>query len=141
VRVLGTVELMSGIVEDARDLVGAHVEALRDDMSDRLATLGATLASMLIAIGVFVVTAVLLCLAVAASLVAIGTPWWVALWSVTLAAGAIGVGFVMRARAKARAVYGRLKDGFRPDKENLLQVNRGGASGGGAPHAPLPRDF
>ena len=104
VRVLGTVELMSGIVEDARDLVGAHVEALRDDMSDRLATLGATLASMLIAIGVFVVTAVLLCLAVAASLVAIGTPWWVALWSVTLAAGAIGVGFVMRARAKARAV-------------------------------------
>lgn len=103
-RVLGTVELMSGILEDARDLVGAHVEALRDDMSDRLAKLGATFASMLIAIGVFVVTAILLCLAVAASLVAIGTPWWLALWSVTLAAGAIGVGFVMRARAKARAV-------------------------------------
>ena len=103
-RVLGTVELMSGIVEDARDLVGAHVEALRDDMSNRLATLGATLASMLIAIGVFVVTAVLLCLAVAASLVAIGTPWWLALWIVTLTAGAVGVGFVMRARAKARAV-------------------------------------
>jgi hypothetical protein len=99
---LGTVDLMSGIVEDARDLVGAHVEALRDDMSARLATLGATLASMVIAIGVFVVTAVLLSLAVAASLVAIGTPWWIALWIVTLVAGAIGVGFVMRARAKAR---------------------------------------
>ena len=98
VRALGTIDLMSGIVEDARDLVGAHVEALRDDMSARLATLGATLASMAIAIGVFVVTAVLLSLAVAASLVAIGIPWWIALWIITLVAGAIGVGFVIRAR-------------------------------------------
>jgi hypothetical protein len=103
VHALGTVDLVSGIVEDARDLVGAHVEALRDDMSARLATLGATLASMLIAIGVFVVTAVLLSLAIAASLVAIGTPWWIALWIVTLVAGAIGVAFVFRTRAKARA--------------------------------------
>ena len=31
-------------------------------------------------------------------------------------------------RLKARAVYGRLKDGFKPDKENLLQVHRGGAT-------------
>jgi hypothetical protein len=95
---LGTVALVSGIVEDARDLVGAHVEALRDDISERVTALGATLAWTLIAIGVFVVTAILLCLAVAASLVAIGTPWWLALWSVTVAAGAIGVGFVLRAR-------------------------------------------
>jgi len=43
-------------------------------------------------------------------------------------------------RAKARAVYVRLKDGFRPDKENLLQVNRGGASGGAEPHAPRSPD-
>lgn len=103
VHALGTVDLVSGIVEDARDLVGAHVEALRDDMSARLATLGATLGSMLIAIGVFVVTAVLLSLAVAASLVALGTPWWAALWIVTFSAAAIGVGFLFRTRAKARA--------------------------------------
>ena len=31
-------------------------------------------------------------------------------------------------RAKARAVYGLLKDAFKPGKENLLQVNRGGAA-------------
>jgi hypothetical protein len=104
VHALGTVDLLSGIVEDTRDLVTAHVEALRDDMSARLATLGATLASMLIAIGVFVVTAVLLSLAIASSLVAIGTPWWIALWIVTLAAGAIAAGFMVRARVKARAV-------------------------------------
>ena len=41
-------------------------------------------------------------------------------------------------RAKARAVYGRLKDGFKPDKENLLQVNRGGAMVGSNARAPHP---
>ena len=39
-------------------------------------------------------------------------------------------------RAKARAVYGRLKDGFRPAKENLLQVNRVGATGAAIARAP-----
>jgi hypothetical protein len=100
---LGTFALVSGIVEDARDLFAAHVEALRDDISARLVTLGATLGSMLIAIGVFVVTGIVLCLAIAASLTALGAPWWVALWIVTLVAAAIGVGFVLRARTKARA--------------------------------------
>jgi hypothetical protein len=100
----GTVDLVSGLVEDARDLVGAHVEALRDDLSVRLVTLGATLGTMLIAIAVFVVTALLLCLATAATLVAIGAPWWLALWSVTVAAAAIGIWFVFRARTKARTI-------------------------------------
>jgi hypothetical protein len=100
---LGTVELVSGIVEDARDLFAAHVEALRDDISAKLVTLGATLGSMLIAIGVFVVTGLVLCLAIAASIAALGAPWWVALWLVTLAAAGVGLGFVFRARAKARA--------------------------------------
>jgi hypothetical protein len=100
---MGTVALVSGIVEDARDLFAAHVEALRDDMSARLATLGATIGSMLIAIGVFVITGLLLCLAVAASLIALGAAPWIALWIVTVLAAAVGVGFVLRARTKARA--------------------------------------
>ena len=99
---LGTLDLVTGIVDDARDLVGAHVEALREDMSARLTILGATLTSLLIAIGVFVVTALLLGLAIATSLAALGVPWWLALWIVTLAAAAIGVAFVFRARSKAR---------------------------------------
>ena len=92
---LGTIDLVSGIVDDARDLVGAHVDGLREDISSRLAVL----TSMLIAAGVFVVTALLLGLALAASIVAIGAPWWLALWIVTLVAGAIGFGFVFSARA------------------------------------------
>jgi hypothetical protein len=78
IRALGTVDLVNGIV-DTRDLVGAHVEALRDDMSTRLATLSATFASMVIAIGVFVVAALLPSLAIAVSLVALGIPWWISL--------------------------------------------------------------
>ena len=100
----GTIDLVSGLVEDARDLVGAHVEALRDDLSVRIATVAATLGTMLIAIGVFVVTALLLSLAIAASLVALGVPWWMSLWIVTLSAAAIGFWFVLRARSKARTL-------------------------------------
>lgn len=99
-RALGTVELVTGIVDDARDLVGAHVEALRADMSARLVVVTATLTSALVAVGVLMVTALLLSLALAACLVEVGAPWWLALWIVTLLAGAIGVGFVFRARAK-----------------------------------------
>jgi cation transport ATPase len=90
---LGTIDLVSGIVEDARDLVGAHVDGLREDISSRLTTL----TSMMIAAGVFVVTAMLLGLALAASIVALGAPWWLALWIVTPISGAIGFGFVRRA--------------------------------------------
>jgi S-adenosylmethionine/arginine decarboxylase-like enzyme len=39
-------------------------------------------------------------------------------------------------RAKARAVYARLKEAFKPDKENLLQLRRGGATGGAVPRLP-----
>ena len=99
---LGNVDLVSGIVDDTRDLIGAHVEVLRDEMTARLTTLGATLSSMLIAIGVFVVTAILLGLAIAASIVALGATWWQALWIITLVAGAIGMAFVRRARTRAR---------------------------------------
>jgi spermidine synthase len=39
-------------------------------------------------------------------------------------------------RTKARAVYCRLKDGFKPSKENLLQVKRDGATSGSLTRAP-----
>jgi membrane protein implicated in regulation of membrane protease activity len=119
---LGTIALVSGIVEDARDLVAAHVEALRDDMSARLATLGATLGLMLIAVGVFVVTGLVLCLAIAASLAALGAPWWLALWIVTLAAAAIGVGFVFRARTRARATKQSVEDAAARARREVTKI-------------------
>jgi hypothetical protein len=125
---LGTVALVSGIVEDTRDLVAAHVEALRDDMSARLTTLGATLGLMLIAVGVFVVTGLVLCLAVAASLAALGAPWWLALWLVTLAAAAIGVGFVLRARTRARATGQSIEDAAARARRDVTKIGDGTAA-------------
>jgi hypothetical protein len=122
---LGTVALVSGIVEDARDLVAAHVEALRDDISARLATLGATLGWMLIAVGVFVVTGLVLCLAIAASLAAFGAPWWLALWLVTLAAAATGVGFVLRAQARARAPRRGVEDAAARARRDVTKIGDG----------------
>jgi hypothetical protein len=122
---LGTVALVSGIVEDARDLVAAHVEALRDDISARLATLGATLGLMLIAVGVFVVTGLVLCLAVAASLAALGAPEWLALWLVTLAAAATGVGFVLRARTRARATGQSVEDAAARARRDVTRIGDG----------------
>ncbi len=98
----GAVELVGGIIDEARTLVEAHVEALREDMSERLASLGAMLSSALLAFSVLIVMAVLLGFALAATLVAIGLPWWAALWIITLAAAGLGFALVQRARAKAR---------------------------------------
>ena len=120
----GIVALVSGIVEDTGDLFAAHVEVLRDEISARLVTLGATLGSMLIAIGVFVVTGLMLCLAIAASLTALGVAWWVALWLVALAAAAIGAGFTFRMRSKARAAGQGIADAAARARSDIAKIGR-----------------
>ena len=101
---VGNIDLLSGIVDDTRELVSANVEILRTEMTSKLSVLGSTLSSSLIAIAVFIVTAILLCMAVAASLIAAGLPGWASLWTVTLIAGAIGYSFVRRAQTASRAL-------------------------------------
>jgi hypothetical protein len=97
----GAVALVEGIVGDVRGLISAHVDALRDDMRDRLAALGATLTSTLFALAVSIVSALLTGLALAATIVVIGLPWWAALWTVAAASGALGLGLVRRVRHSA----------------------------------------
>ena len=70
-------------------------------MSEGLSGLGSTLTSTLLAFSVLIVTALLLGLALAATLVAIGLPWWAAFWVVTLAAAALGYYLVRRASRHA----------------------------------------
>ncbi|CAN5897805.1 hypothetical protein BH11MYX2_BH11MYX2_06260 [soil metagenome] len=101
---VGNIDLLSGIVDDTRELVSANVEVLRTDITGKLSVLGATLSHSLIAVAVFIVTATLLCLALSATLVAFGIPAWAALWGVTLIAGAIGYSFVRRAKAASKAL-------------------------------------
>lgn len=102
-RGLGTIDLVGGILDDTRDLVAGHVDLLRDDISQRLHALGATLSSLVVAIGLYVVTAILLGLAIVASLVAVGVPAWLALWLVTVISGAIATRYALRTRDNARA--------------------------------------
>jgi len=98
----GVVEIVEAIIDDTRDLVSAHVEALRDDMTERFSSLGATLASSLLAFSIMIVTALLLGIALATTLIAIGLPAWAAFWIVTGAAAALGVALVRRTVRKAR---------------------------------------
>src|SRR6185436_19446758 len=70
----GEVEIGEAIIDDTRDLVVAHVEALRDDMTSRLSSLGAALTSSLLAFSIMIVTALLAGIALAMTLIAIGLP-------------------------------------------------------------------
>ena len=99
----GIVELVGGIVEDGRELISAHVDAIRGDIKEGLGSLAGTVRSMLIAVAVLIVTATLVCLALAATLVAAGLPTWAALWIVAAAAAAVVVGFYLNIRHHARA--------------------------------------
>ncbi len=99
----GAIDLVGGIIDEARELVGAHVEALRDDITERLSSLGAALTSTLLAFSVLIVTTLLFGLSLAATIEALGLPWWAAFWIVTLAAAALGFGLVQRARRQASA--------------------------------------
>lgn len=92
--------LVSGIIDDARSAVGVHVDALRHEVDDRLAVLGAKLTTMLIALGVLIVAALLCAFSIAISLVASGVPLWVASWSVTAVVAVLAVAAVVHARAK-----------------------------------------
>jgi len=98
----GVVEVVEAIIDDIRDLVGAHVDALREDTSARFASLGTAIASTLLAFSITVVTALLAGIAVALTLVAVGLPAWAAFWIVAACAALAGFALIRRVRRKAR---------------------------------------
>jgi hypothetical protein len=91
------VSLVGGMIDGARAAIG---DALRHEVDDRVAALSSTLISMLVALGILIVAALLCGLAIAVSLVALGVPWWVALWSVTVVVTALGMRAVVRVSGK-----------------------------------------
>lgn len=98
----GVIQLVEAIFDDTRDLLGAHVDALRGDVKEGLSSLGATVASSVAAFSILIVTALLCGISLAMTL-ALAVPVWVAFWIVTLAAGALGFGLVLRVRREARS--------------------------------------
>lgn len=92
-------DLVAGIVEDSRTLVEAQLGSLRGELRERVADLGTTIRSWLIAFTVAIVTLVMLGLALAASVHALGLGWLGSLWSVTALACLAVIALVYRARA------------------------------------------
>jgi hypothetical protein len=109
VREIDLPDLVAGVVEDARELVEAQVGSLRHDLGERLGELGTAIKSWLFVVCVAIVTAMMLGIALAATLAqVVGLPWFVSLWLVTALAIAIVVVLVARARADGRKA-GRTK--------------------------------
>jgi hypothetical protein len=96
-------DLVAGVVEDARELVEAQVSSLKADLGDRLGDLGDAIKSWLIAGCVALVTAILLGVALAATLTELaGLPLFASLWIVTAIAVAAVAALVYRARSQGR---------------------------------------
>lgn len=104
--------LVSGMIDGARAAVDGHVDALRTEVGDRVdairgevdtrvAALGSKLLSMAIALGLCIVAASMLGLALTTSLITAGVPLLPALWGVTALAIGLGVGAIVRIRADA----------------------------------------
>ena len=93
----GFVTFLGGVIDNARAAVGVQVDALRTEVDDRVSAAGSKLVAMMIPLGTLIVAALLCGLAIAASLVALGVPLWVALWSEAVVVTAIGVGTARRA--------------------------------------------
>jgi len=70
-------------VEDARTRLETEARALGNDVTERIAELGSAIQASLVAVAVTMVAAMLLGLATAATLYAVGLPLFAALWIVT----------------------------------------------------------
>lgn len=98
-------ELVASTVDDARALVEAQVTSLKADLGIRLGDLGTAIKSWLIVVCVAIVTALLLGVAISATLTeVVGLAWWQSLWIVTAIAIATVILLIHRARVNGRLV-------------------------------------
>ena len=95
--------VMTAVVRDAKALAGAHVDALRDDLGQRVDALAALVKASGAALALGIVTAMLAAAAIVLTLVALDVPAWIASWSVTVFTAACVAGLVARARRAGRA--------------------------------------
>lgn len=91
-------DLVSGILSDTTDLLGAHVDAIRNELTQGLADLRDRMIAMVLAAAVGIAAAVAVIMALAVTLVTLGLQPWAAHWIVAGVA-LIGLALVVR-RAK-----------------------------------------
>ena len=123
----GVVEIVEAIIDDTRELVEAHVESLREEMAERLSGLGTTLTSSLLAFSLAIVTAVLLGIAIATTLIAVGLPIWASFWIVTAVGAGAGMIFVRRATRTARETGKAATDVADLVRDNVAQISSAAA--------------
>lgn len=97
-----TTELLSGLIADARDLVGGHAEVIRDDLAAGLAELKRTLQFLAVAtVGAAIAVQLILAAAIAA-LVEVGIPAWLAIGGAAVVLIVVAIIFIVLTRGASR---------------------------------------
>jgi hypothetical protein len=93
---VGTKDLVTGLLSDAKELASGQAERMRDEVKDELRNLRHTMMRVAAMVGVMVLAGVLLGHTLAAALVALGLPWWAGYGITALILSAIGLVLLKR---------------------------------------------
>ena len=97
------VELISGVLSDARDLAMAEVDKLKAEAVTQVKTVGEEVKIISVGALILAVAAIMLGTAVSLGVAALGVPPWAAFGIIAIAFGLTGILFIKKRRAIAEA--------------------------------------
>lgn len=99
-------DLVSGIVSDTGDLLGAHVASIRNELGEGLADLRDRTKATVYAAAAMIAASVMVLIAIAVTLVAVGLEPWAAYWIVAAVAVLVLVLMAKRAGSAKQGAAG-----------------------------------